>query len=410
MFARPVSTGVLPVFRVVILFRIAFWLYEALLLQRRLGFDFKPNQFDILLISADLILLALLFWLQQDGQRARRWLPWLLFASILPQFLQTYLILDSYQLTIAAQRSALGPLPLTADLILWQVLIAWQYNFRTVLLVEAAIFSADWTLLDTFARRGTEAYTLTLEELIFRTTVTLIIGYIITSLAQRVRQQSAEQQATNQKLASYAATVEELSVANERNRLARELHDTLSHSLSALTVQLEAANALLDEDPATSRSLLEQANQTAKSGMAASRRALGNLRARPLQTLGLLGAIKQLARDSAEKHQFDLSLTLPEKLAAKLPPLTEQGLYRITQEALENVARHAEAEHVAVSLVQSAEALRLTISDDGIGFDPTDKTSRWGVQGMRERAEMLNSTLQIHSNRNDGTTISIEVK
>ena len=65
-----------------------------------------------------------------------------------------------------------------------------------------------------------------------------------------------------------------------------------------------AANALLDEDPATSRSLLEQANRTAKSGMAASRRALDNLRARPLQELGLLGAIKQLARDSAEKHQL----------------------------------------------------------------------------------------------------------
>ena len=379
-------------------------------MQHRLGFDFKPNQFDILLISADLLLLVLLFWLQRDSQHTRRWLPWLLFASILPQFLQTYLVLDSYQLTIAAQRSALGPLPLTADLILWQVLIAWQYNFRTVLFVEAGIFSADWALLDAFARRGTEAYTLTLEELIFRTAVTLIVGYIITRLAQRVRQQSAEQQAANQKLASYAATVEELSVANERNRLARELHDTLAHSLSALTVQLEAANALLDEDPATSRSLLEQANQTAKSGMAASRRALDNLRARPLQTLGLLAAIKQLAQDSAEKHQLTLSLNLPQTLSTPLPPLTEQGLYRIAQEALENVARHPEAQHVAVSLVQSAETLRLTIADDGIGFDPTGKTSRWGIQGMRERAEMLGSTLHIQTKPNNGTTISIEIK
>ncbi|MGB1251087.1 MAG: sensor histidine kinase [Candidatus Promineifilaceae bacterium] len=409
MFSRPVAAGVLSVFRVVILFRIVFWLYEALLLQRRLGFDFKPNQFDVLLIAIDLSLLAILFWLERDTQRTTRWLPWLLLLSALPQFFQTYLVLDSFELTLAAERAALGPLPLSADLILWQVLIAWQYNFRTVLLAELFAFSFDWVLLDQFAHRWTTAYSLTLEELVFRTCVALIVGYIITQLAQRVRRQAEAQQIANTKLANYAATVENLTIANERNRLARELHDTLSHSLSALSVQLEASHALLDEDPQTSRELLAQAKGTAKSGMAASRRALDNLRARPLEQFGLLGALERLARNSAETNQLNLTLTLPPTLSQPLSPLVEQALYRITQEALENIARHAEAEQIRLTLHLLPNGVRLSIHDDGIGFDPDGETSRWGIQGMRERALMLGGALQIDTSPESGTTISVEV-
>ena len=121
-----------------------------------------------------------------------------------------------------------------------------------------------------------------------------------------------------------------------------------------------------------------------------------------------MGALAQLARHSAETNQLDLTLNLPNTLPP-LPSLVEQALYRITQEALENIARHAEAEHISVQLSQIGNLLTLIIADDGIGFDPDSETSRWGIQGMRERAAMIDSDLHIKSSPADGTTISVEV-
>lgn len=412
---QTLPSSFLAVFRVLIAFRLLLWLYEAFLFPWLNGFDFKSTQLDIGLILVDFMLLMLLFWLETRSTLALRLLPFLIVFSSLPLFLQTYWVLDSYNLTPALERMATGALPLTADVILWQVLIAWQYNMRAVLAFEAFVIFIDWQLLNYFATPGTFAYSLTVEDLVLRVFVDLIIGYIIIRLVQQLRQQQsalqsayAQQVATNAKLAHYAATVEQLAITQERNRLARELHDTLAHSLSALSVQLEAADSLWQENPTTARHLLSRAKTTARTGLAESRGALQALRAAPLKELGLIEALRELAHNAAERGEFTLELALPDE-SFTLSVLLEQGIYRIAQEALENVVRHAEAENVQLSLTIKENIIILIIADDGVGFDPDSASNRWGIQGMRERAQMLAGTLSIQSAEEQGTRVYLEV-
>jgi signal transduction histidine kinase len=127
-----------------------------------------------------------------------------------------------------------------------------------------------------------------------------------------------------------------------------------------------------------------------------------------LTELGFLPALSQLAHSQAERGQFNIHLDLPPQI--DLPKLTEQTLYRITQEALENVVRHAEAEQVWVQLQTINNTITLTIRDDGVGFNPQEMQNRWGIQGMQERANMLGGHLHIHAIPKQGTTITLQTK
>ena len=153
-------------------------------------------------------------------------------------------------------------------------------------------------------------------------------------------------------LRQYADTVEELTISRERNRMARELHDTLAHSLSAVTVQLEAIRTLWAVDPEAARNMLDSADEAARLGLKEARRALQDLRASPLQDLGLPLALQELAETAARRSGAVLALDVPRQLDGSLSPAVEQGVYRIAQEALENVVRHAQASAITVSLAQ----------------------------------------------------------
>ncbi len=247
------------------------------------------------------------------------------------------------------------------------VLVAWQYNFRTVLLYILGIIAASLALYSLLF--GLQAEPLDLIIIIIgRLFAFGVVGYAVVRLSNALREQRNALREANVRLINHLSTQEQLTTSQERNRLARELHDTLAHSLSATTIQLEASSALWESNPPKARDLQLRALQTTRDGLTETRRALEALRASPLDDLGLLLSLRQLATESAERSGYRLALDLPSSLPA-LPPQTEQAIYRCAQESLSNVARHAGAKTVRVQLIQQNEHIELSISDDGRGFE-----------------------------------------
>jgi len=188
------------------------------------------------------------------------------------------------------------------------------------------------------------------------------------------------------------------------------LHDTLAHTLSGLAVQLEAVDAAWETDSDAAHTLLEQSLNATRSGLTETRRALQALRASPLEDLGLSLAIRTLAESLATRTGLTLDLHLPNDLDNLSPPV-EQCVYRITQESLANVDRHANARRVSIKLAQANRHLTLTIFDDGQGFVPDEinTENHLGLKGMKERAVMVGGNLDVESGPRKGTTVRLVV-
>lgn len=290
------------------------------------------------------------------------------------------------------------------------IVVSWQYSINEVFLfcvlttgLNIPLLFSGIVLIDTALLRSL------LGILFIQIVAFLLVGHMIANLVKVQREQRQRLTEANERLAQHASTVEQLTTSQERNRLARELHDTLAHSLSAVAVQLEAIDTLLDPNAGEVKDLLQGSLVTTRSGLAETRRALRALRASPLEDLGLSLAIRDLAESMVARSGLKLSLDLSERLEILSPEL-EQGIYRVVQEALENVAQHAQAKHVKLQLTQNSNCLSLTISDDGRGFDPKniDILNQFGIQGMRERTEMLGGRLELDSHPEGGTTIQVE--
>lgn len=206
-----------------------------------------------------------------------------------------------------------------------------------------------------------------------------------------------------------------LALVEERNRLAREVHDTLAQELSGIALQLEAADALLDGAPERARARIRQALAQVRESLAEARRSVLDLRAGPLERQALPAALDELGRRFAEETGVAVTVNL----AAAGPPLparVEEALYRIAQEALVNVRRHALATAVQLDLRIESNLARLTIGDDGRGFDagsqPADPRAGghgFGLIGMQERARLLNGTMQISSSSGAGTQVEVTI-
>ncbi|MCJ7549701.1 MAG: sensor histidine kinase, partial [Anaerolineae bacterium] len=244
--------------------------------------------------------------------------------------------------------------------------------------------------------------------LVVRMTFMIGIGYIVSYLVTEQRQQRSELAEANRKLTRFAAAQEQLATVRERNRLARELHDTLAHTLSALTVQLEALTAVWQPETPRAQHFLATALSTAREGLDETRRALQDLRAAPLDDLGLVLVIRNLAESVARRGALKLDLDLPEDLG-NLPPDVENAFYRLAQEALENIVKHAGAKSVDVSLRQDGAHLTLVVADDGRGFltGLTETDERFGIRGMRERAAQIGGTLDITTQPEAGTVVRL---
>lgn len=290
------------------------------------------------------------------------------------------------------------------------VLVAWQYDFPHVLWYCAGITLFELPLMVLAPHPAQITFFDMLTMVGMRAVVFAMVGYIVTRMIGAQRAQRHDLTEANARLQHAATTLEQLTISRERNRMARELHDTLAHSLSAVAVQLEAVDSALDSAPETAHVLLTKALAQTRTGLTETRRAMHALRASPLEDLGLPLALQNLAQSTARRSGMTLDIQLP-TTPPNLAPNMEQGIYRIAQEALTNVARHADATHLAVSL-QCNGAIALTIQDNGRGFDVSsiDAGGHFGLQGMRERADMMNATLDIQSTAGCGATVRLVAK
>jgi signal transduction histidine kinase len=300
-----------------------------------------------------------------------------------------------------------------ARLIIWLILplllVCSQYGMRTMLVFTIST-SLVPPILVFFEGAGEAVVREYASQGVVRLLLFTIVGYVIVRLSKAQRQQRLELAEKNTQLAHYAATLEQLTISRERNRLARELHDTLAHTLSAINVQLNALDVLWDSSPDAAREKLKQTQELTRSGLNEARRALHALRASPIEELGLILSLQKAAQTAAERAGAELTITLPPQLN-NLPPDVEQQLYRVAEEALNNVVRHARARHIGLVLAQNGATLTLTIRDDGSGFDAsqTPLDGHYGIAGMKERAALVNGTLNVQSETGRGTIVQMTV-
>jgi signal transduction histidine kinase len=292
------------------------------------------------------------------------------------------------------------------------VLIAWQYRFRYVLLF--IFFTAGvqlFLLLPVASPINFETFPF-LGIPIVQAFAFGVIGHIVASLMNIQRNQRRQLTQAYIQLAQHADTVEQLAVSRERNRLARELHDTLAHTLSGLAVNLEAIKITLDtQEIQETRNLVEHALANTRTGLNDTRRALKSLRPQRLEDLGLELSLINLAENAASRAGLKLDLQITSPLP-DLSPDVEQCFYRVAQESLENIIQHAEAHKILVKLKQENEHIELIIKDDGIGFDAEDVDScqKLGLRGMRERASGVGGIFKISSQPQKGSVIHLSVE
>jgi len=236
------------------------------------------------------------------------------------------------------------------------------------------------------------------------------VGYLTWQLSQAERQKHRALMDAHAKLERHVSTLEELTISRERNRMARELHDTLAHTLSGLAVQLETARVYARSDAELSNQLLEQSVAATRSGLQETRRALEALRARPLEDLGLVLALEELAKSAQARMGTKLVLELPDD-APLLSSPEEQCIYRVAQEAIANVVKHATARTLTVRLSTGNE-ICLVVHDDGVGFDAGAivEQGHYGLAGMRERAALANGTVRVESQVGRGTNLTLIIR
>jgi signal transduction histidine kinase len=290
------------------------------------------------------------------------------------------------------------------------MLVAWQYKWQYILLVILGIAGLNLGVIWSLTGPGAPLFIGGIIVTLIQTVIFLAVGFSISYLMNRLKGQQQSLETANIHLTHYASTLEHLATSRERNRLARELHDTLAHTLSGLSVQLETVKAYWDVDQQTARSILDKSLAAAHSGLEETRRALEALRASPLDDLGLALATRNMVEGAAARANLTLDLSIMDKLPA-LSPDVEQCIYRVAQEAVTNVVNHANAKNLTVKLEFIEEKMSLIVRDDGIGFgiEKNNKTSHFGLTGMRERAQLIGGDLTIISKPGYGTTIQLTI-
>jgi signal transduction histidine kinase len=234
----------------------------------------------------------------------------------------------------------------------------------------------------------------------------MVFVVIFTQIAVNERKARAEVERLAAELRQYAAQVEELAITKERNRLAREIHDSLGHYLTIINVQIEAARAIMDNDRQRALDGLSKAQMLAQKALAEVRRSVTALRASPIEDLPLSEAVAKLVDEySAAGIAAELVVTGAPR------PLTPQAgltLYRAAQEGLTNVRKHSQATHATLRLDYShARMVRLEVRDNGVGR--SGEGEGFGLLGVRERARLLNGEVRIHTAAGQGFTLEVEL-
>ena len=253
---------------------------------------------------------------------------------------------------------------------------------------------------DVFIRLGTDF----LSALIFIAIYVILYSRQAEATAQ-ARALLSDLEAANRQLSEYTTRVENLTIAAERQRMARELHDTLSQGLAGLILQLEAVDAhLANARTDRARTILQQTMEKARGTLADARRAIDDLRTTTPNNL------EAAVRQEVERFTTATGIpcTLNIEIATGQPEAIVETAIRAVAEGLTNIARHAHARNVKLQLKSSNNALDLELCDDGIGFDlRAVQAGHYGLLGMRERVRLAGGRLDVNSEVGKGTQLVI---
>jgi NarL family two-component system sensor histidine kinase YdfH len=224
----------------------------------------------------------------------------------------------------------------------------------------------------------------------------------------KAQQLLAELEVANRRLTESADQIEDLTLANERQRMARELHDTLAQGLAGLILQLEAADShLAGGRPERAQAIVQQAMTRARATLAESRRAIDGLRADPQ------GGLDEAVRTEVEHFISACGVPCALDLAFghPLPETVREVAQRAVAEGLTNIARHAQARRASVAIRGSGDALEVEITDDGTGFNPDAEggAGHYGLIGLRERVRQAGGMLTIQSGDGKGTILKVNI-
>jgi len=226
-----------------------------------------------------------------------------------------------------------------------------------------------------------------------------IIGVVFWIGRHRLREQAAEQ---------LKAETEFAAILNERNRMAREIHDTMSQGLSAISMQLEVVKRQLPKESKV-RESLEVARSLARTNMTAARKAIWNVRSQDLEDGNLATALENVLRNLTEGTETKGELRMIGRMR-RFAPVTENNLLRIGQEAVTNAAKYAQAKNILVTLDFGERHFRMCVKDDGKGFDvhaPPSSEGGLGLKAMRERAAQLHAEFSMTSEPQRGTVVRL---
>ncbi len=239
----------------------------------------------------------------------------------------------------------------------------------------------------------------------FGLTVLFILLLVNALLAERQSREKLLE--ANEQLRQYALRIEDQATLQERNRIAREIHDALGHALTAQSIQLENALLFLPPEAEKTKGFLQESQRLGAQALQEVRRSVSTLRSNPLQGRSLTTAIQAAIAEFQQTTGItpDHSLHLPNPL----PTDISTPLYRILQESLTNIAKHSHATHVSIQLHQHSRMVHLHISDNGHGFDPDRNTTGFGLQGMRERTTALGGQFRLSSQPGQGCQIMVTV-
>src|SRR5436309_3831420 len=230
---------------------------------------------------------------------------------------------------------------------------------------------------------------------------------------------SEDDQAAVEMLAAHAAIAienarlfersRELSVVEERTRLARELHDSVSQTLFSISLVADAAATLVDRDTAKAKTQLEGLQEMARAATQEMRSLIFELRPADLDAEGLVATLRK--HIEVLRRVYPMQIEFKESVAARPPPAVEREVYRIAQEALNNALKHSQAKRIDVELSSRDAMISLLVADDGKGFEPKAaelRATKLGITSMEERAESINGALRIESSE-AGTRVELEV-
>ena len=236
--------------------------------------------------------------------------------------------------------------------------------------------------------------------------INVFVFILVNALMSEYRSRQ-ELKLVNQQLREYALLIEDRAMLQERNRIAREIHDSLGHSLTALNIQLANALLYLHSNLGRSETFLTEAKKMGSDALKEVRQSVSTLRSDPLQGKLLHVAVLDLIKDL--KYRTEIIVNYQNEITQRLPKEMTNTVYRIVQEALTNITKHSGATEVSVSLKLVAGELQVRIQDNGMGFEPQENTTGFGIRGMYERAKALGGKLNLISMPRKGCQIAATI-